>query len=106
VLTAHLLRQLVEGNVCRQSCELGCKCIVSKRLGSTYRSCRSRHWLKVKNPAAPAVRREAETGNTPWPAGCGGDDAMIAVPLDDEIRDGRHVLTVRVYYADTDFTDA
>jgi acyl-CoA thioester hydrolase len=29
---------------------------------------------------------------------------MIAVPLDGEIRDGRHVLTVRVYYEDTDFT--
>jgi acyl-CoA thioester hydrolase len=26
------------------------------------------------------------------------------VPLDGEIRDGRHVLTVRVYYEDTDFT--
>jgi acyl-CoA thioester hydrolase len=25
-------------------------------------------------------------------------------PLDGEIRDGRHVLTVRVYYEDTDFT--
>jgi acyl-CoA thioester hydrolase len=26
------------------------------------------------------------------------------VPLDGEIRDGRHVLIVRVYYEDTDFT--
>ena len=26
------------------------------------------------------------------------------VPLDGEIRDGRHLLTVRVYYEDTDFT--
>ena len=26
------------------------------------------------------------------------------VPLDGEIRDGRHVLTVRVYYEDTDFS--
>jgi ATP-dependent DNA ligase len=33
---------------------------VSKRLGSLYRFGRSKHWLKVKNPAAPAVRREAE----------------------------------------------
>jgi ATP-dependent DNA ligase len=33
---------------------------VSKRLGSTYRSGRSQHWLKIKNPAAAAVRREAE----------------------------------------------
>ena len=29
---------------------------------------------------------------------------MTLVPLDGEIRDGRHVLTVRVYYEDTDFT--
>jgi acyl-CoA thioester hydrolase len=29
---------------------------------------------------------------------------MTAIPLDGEIRDGRHVLTVRVYYEDTDFT--
>jgi len=34
--------------------------IVSKRLGSPYRSGRSRHWVKSKNPAAPAVTREAE----------------------------------------------
>ena len=27
-----------------------------------------------------------------------------SVSLDGEIRDGRHVLTVRVYYEDTDFT--
>ncbi|MDR3421941.1 MAG: tol-pal system-associated acyl-CoA thioesterase [Xanthobacteraceae bacterium] len=29
---------------------------------------------------------------------------MTAIPLDGEIRDGRHVLVVRVYYEDTDFT--
>jgi len=32
----------------------------SKRLGSSYRSGRSPHWLKVKNPAAPGGTREAE----------------------------------------------
>jgi ATP-dependent DNA ligase len=37
-----------------------CEGIVSKRLGSHYRSGRSKQWIKVKNPAAPAVRREAE----------------------------------------------
>jgi bifunctional non-homologous end joining protein LigD len=46
--------------VYQQACKLGCEGIVSKRLGSLYRSGHSRHWLKVKNPAAPAVRREAE----------------------------------------------
>jgi bifunctional non-homologous end joining protein LigD len=46
--------------VFRHACELGLEGIVSKRLGSRYRSGRSRDWLKFKNPAAPAVRREAE----------------------------------------------
>jgi len=36
------------------------KGIVSKRKGSPYRSGRSPDWLKMKNPAAPAVTREAE----------------------------------------------
>jgi ATP-dependent DNA ligase len=39
---------------------LGCEGIVSKRLGSRYRSGRTRDWLKFKNPTAPAVKREAE----------------------------------------------
>jgi bifunctional non-homologous end joining protein LigD len=42
------------------ACKLGCEGIVSKRLGSPYRSGRSPHWVKVKNPKAPAVKREAE----------------------------------------------
>jgi bifunctional non-homologous end joining protein LigD len=44
----------------KHACALGCEGIVSKRLGSPYRSGRSDHWLKIKNPAAPAVKREAE----------------------------------------------
>jgi bifunctional non-homologous end joining protein LigD len=46
--------------VFREACRLGCEGIVSKRLGSPYRSGRSRHWVKVKNPNAPAVKREVE----------------------------------------------
>ena len=46
--------------VYRQACALGCEGIVSKRLGSLYRSGRADCWVKVKNPAAPAVTREAE----------------------------------------------
>jgi len=46
--------------VYREACKLGCEGIVSKRLGSTYRRGRSPLWVKVKNPNAPAVRREAE----------------------------------------------
>src|SRR5271169_4391504 len=39
-----------------------------------------------------------------WGEECRGDRAVTGVSLDGEIRDGRHVLTVRVYYEDTDFT--
>jgi bifunctional non-homologous end joining protein LigD len=42
------------------ACQLGCEGIVSKRLGSRYSSGRTDNWIKVKNPAAPAVKREAE----------------------------------------------
>jgi ATP-dependent DNA ligase len=44
----------------KHACGLGCEGIVSKRLGSSYHSGRSKHWIKVKNPKAPAVKREAE----------------------------------------------
>jgi hypothetical protein len=33
---------------------------VSKRKGAPYRSGRSPDWLKMKNPEAPAVKREAK----------------------------------------------
>jgi bifunctional non-homologous end joining protein LigD len=46
--------------VFRHACKLGLEGIVSKRLGSPYRSGRSRHWVKSKNPKHPAVKREAE----------------------------------------------
>ena len=46
--------------VFRHACELGLEGIVSKRLGSRYRSGRSPDWLKMKNPEAPAGKREAE----------------------------------------------
>ena len=41
-------------------CKVDCERIVSKRLGSPYRSGRSPHWVKLKNPKAPAVKRGAE----------------------------------------------
>jgi hypothetical protein len=47
------------------ACQLGCEGIVSKRLGSPYRSGRSPHWVKVKNPNAPAAKREAEEVTMP-----------------------------------------
>jgi len=46
--------------ILRHACEMGLEGIVSKRLGSRYRSDRSKDWLKFKNPEAPAVKREAE----------------------------------------------
>jgi bifunctional non-homologous end joining protein LigD len=42
------------------ACKLGLEGIVSKRKDSRYRSGRSPHWIKMKNPNAPSVRREAE----------------------------------------------
>lgn len=44
----------------REACRLGCEGIVSKRLGSPYRSGRQDCWVKVKNPAAPAANRLEE----------------------------------------------
>jgi ATP-dependent DNA ligase len=46
--------------VFQHACKMGLEGIISKRIGSRYRSGRSPDWLKFKNPAAPAVRREAE----------------------------------------------
>jgi ATP-dependent DNA ligase len=47
-------------DVFAHACKLGLEGIVSKRRDSPYRSGRSPDWLKVKNPACEAVRREAE----------------------------------------------
>jgi bifunctional non-homologous end joining protein LigD len=46
--------------VFRHACKLGFEghCLEAARLALRLR--RSRHWLKFKNPAAPAVKREAE----------------------------------------------
>jgi bifunctional non-homologous end joining protein LigD len=54
--------------VFEHACLLGCEGIVSKRKDSRYRSGRSPHWVKCKNPAAPAVKREAEEdwGKQKW----------------------------------------
>jgi bifunctional non-homologous end joining protein LigD len=53
----------VEGDgstVFHHACKLGLEGIVSKRKDSPYRSGRSQDWLKMKNPAHPAVKREEE----------------------------------------------
>jgi ATP-dependent DNA ligase len=46
--------------VFHHACKLGLEGIVSKRRDSVYSSGRSLHWVKSKNPSAPAVRRELE----------------------------------------------
>ncbi len=61
--TSIVLNEVYEEDgaiVFREARKLGCEGIVSKRLGSSYRRGRSPHWVKVKNPNAPAVKREAE----------------------------------------------
>jgi bifunctional non-homologous end joining protein LigD len=61
--TGITLNEHYEGDgavIYKHVCEFGCEGIVSKRVGSPYRSGRSDHWLKIKNPMAPAVRREAD----------------------------------------------
>jgi ATP-dependent DNA ligase len=58
-LNEHLERS--EGDVVfRHACKMGLEGIVSKRKDSPYRSGRSPDWLKMKNPACAAVKREAE----------------------------------------------
>jgi bifunctional non-homologous end joining protein LigD len=42
------------------ACKMGLEGIVSKRKNSPYRSGRSPDWVKSKNPACEAVRREEE----------------------------------------------
>jgi bifunctional non-homologous end joining protein LigD len=39
---------------------MGLEGIVAKRIDRPYRSGRSPHWVKVKNPDAPAASRELE----------------------------------------------
>jgi bifunctional non-homologous end joining protein LigD len=53
----------IEGDgesIFRHACKLGLEGIVSKRKDSPYRSGRSPDWLKMNNPDAPTVKREAE----------------------------------------------
>jgi bifunctional non-homologous end joining protein LigD len=53
----------IEGDgptVFARACKMGLEGIVSKRKDSPYRSGRSPDWLKMKNPACAAVKREAE----------------------------------------------
>jgi bifunctional non-homologous end joining protein LigD len=58
-----MLNEHYEGDgetVFKHACKLGCEGTVSKRLGSSYRSGRCPDWIKVKNPAAAAMREADE----------------------------------------------
>jgi bifunctional non-homologous end joining protein LigD len=41
-------------------CKLGLEGIVSKKINAPYKSGRSKAWLKIKNPNAPAATRAAD----------------------------------------------
>jgi bifunctional non-homologous end joining protein LigD len=66
------LNEHIEGDgptVFAHACKLGLEGIVSKRKDSSYRSGRSPHWIKSKNPRSPAVKREAEEEWGRWSPG-------------------------------------
>jgi bifunctional non-homologous end joining protein LigD len=55
--------------VYKDACAFGCEGIVSKRRGSPYSAGRSSHWLRVKNPKAPAAKRTAAEEGFRFPSG-------------------------------------
>jgi ATP-dependent DNA ligase len=57
--------------VFEHACKLGCEGIVSKRLGSPYRSGRVEHWLKIKNNLSTYPRLLAPSGWTDYGSGTG-----------------------------------
>jgi bifunctional non-homologous end joining protein LigD len=44
----------------RAACNMGLEGLVSKRRDRPYRSGRSPHWVKVKNPKSPAITRDKD----------------------------------------------
>jgi hypothetical protein len=62
VPVSKILRIALPSSTCIRDCFVGAKNFRAVAFESQhcYRSGRSRNWLKLKNPAAPAVRREAD----------------------------------------------
>ena len=63
--TGVRLSEHIEGDgpiIFEHACKMGLEGIVSKRRDLPYRSGRVRSWIKVKNPASPAVLRIVEEG--------------------------------------------
>ena len=56
----RLVPELRRPDLFRHACLMGLEGLVSKHSNRAYRAGVSPSWVKVKNPAAPAVRREAE----------------------------------------------
>jgi ATP-dependent DNA ligase len=65
----------------KHACALGCEGIVSKGLGSLYRSGRTDHWVKVKSPEAPLSRaRPRKSGaDSSWFAGAAAPEGQEPV---------------------------
>jgi hypothetical protein len=84
------------------ACKMGLEGIVSKRKDSPYRSGRSPAWLKMKNPNAPAVKREAEEdwGKEKWPMNLRLKRAPIGWNQNDYdvVEDG--VIVGRIFFLD------
>jgi len=50
----------------RAACNMGLEGLVSKRRDRPYRAGRSPHWIKIKNPASPAMTRAKDVD---WSSG-------------------------------------
>jgi ATP-dependent DNA ligase len=55
--STYLESSLFRNAVFAHACRLGLEGIVSKDHTRPYRSGRSKHWLKIKNPQAPGALR-------------------------------------------------
>ena len=48
----------------RAACRMGLEGLVSKRRDRAYRGGRCLHWVKIKNPNSPAMKRAAEVDSS------------------------------------------
>jgi bifunctional non-homologous end joining protein LigD len=62
IFVAPLEQGEIGPDLFRHACIMGLEGMVSKRRDPPYRAGRSPHWIKVKNPASPAMKR-AEDGS-------------------------------------------
>src|SRR4051794_19559825 len=90
---------MAEG-ISRQSLTCRAACRMARRR-KTFKKMKK----KRPPPGSKQKRKERKTSPTPhrhWHVR--GKSGVPSHPLDGEIRDGRHVMPVRVYYEDTDFS--